>query len=160
MKLSSRWRASAVAIASFTYVFAMVTPTQAATLRDLLWHKCANAAEVRAAAVAADESDAMGDDDRYAKSREAARQFYRCSNSANDPYLHDIAKLFYTSYLITSLRTDGEIAQTGPVVVGSLNDLLQSPFPDVIKHATAMRNRFMPTYDAVKRELNPGRNRR
>lgn len=145
--------ASTIALAVF-----LTVPLRASaeTVANMMYNECPNHVALRNAEEALSEAEAVQDESRYALSREAARQYYRCSHNANNSYLHDWAFFFYAVSLWGSLKTNGDVANSGGVAVGALEKLRnETKFSDVNEAASNEYDTVKKDYDRIRQLLDP-----
>ena len=84
----------------------------AETIVQMLSRACPNGQALKAAAEAAEESNAVDDPGARELSREAARQYYRCAHVTDNAYIHDWARLLYFEALIDSFAKKIDVKLT------------------------------------------------
>lgn len=94
---------------------------------------CPNGAELRRADDLASEAYAVNDVDRYDLAQEAARQYWRCAHTTDNPVTHDIARIEYAEWLAKSFSTSTEFLWHAQEIYDIINEVYISTKNDQVR---------------------------
>jgi hypothetical protein len=116
-------------------------PGSAETYGHVLERMCQNGDKIKDLDRRISEADAMQDSIRYQLHHDEAREYFRCSTTATNPYDADIATLLYTTELESSARTNGEEDERGHTAASAANELAAATrFDDIRRRALITRD--------------------
>ncbi len=130
-------------------------PAIAETRGAVLLRRCADAAHAEHLFQEAREAGAVGDLNSYKLYREAARLFFRCSESVSENEPRDLALISYGYAINASNRTNGDVLQLNPILDAKLNELAyRSRFEDLRKDARELRRVVRHSYREAYKAVN------
>jgi len=116
---------------------------------------CADAAHAEQLSREAREAGAVGDLKSYKLYREAARLYFRCSETVSESESRDLALLNYGYSINFSNRTNGDVLQLSPSVDARLNELAyRSRFQDLRTSAQELRRDVRHSYREAYKAVN------
>jgi hypothetical protein len=101
---------------------------------------CSNGTDLRQADDLASEAYAVNDDDRFFLAQEAARQYWRCAHTTDDPMTHDLARLEYGYWYARSFATVNEFLLHAQEIYNIFDGVYLSTKNDQVR-ANALRLR-------------------
>jgi len=126
---------------------ALSAPAIAETRGAVLLRLCADAAHAEQLWREAREADAVGDSNSYKVYREAARLYFRCSETVSKSELRDLALLSYGNAIYASTRTNGDALKIDLTLDAKLNELAyRSRFEDLRTDARELRRLVRHSY--------------